>query len=184
MNLGARRIDVSVGKIATRKTWIYKCVVHSSSMCVQVTREYRLEGHRHAPTGQFGGMGSCSTWRGGCDTRLKVGKSKNGGYDREGNQRCKGPHCAESKFDARGLGPNPDMTRGNQIARTDEETFPGICNPFVCQASVLYVGISCSTSGNTIVPSSLGPLQSEFWERVKRYASARSTITDWLLSTN
>ena len=130
VDLGARRIGVPVGKIATRKTWIYECVVRSSSMCVQVAREYRLEGHCHAPTGQFGMQGSCSARRGGCNTRLKVGKSKNGGYDRESNQRCKGPHCAESKFDARRLGPHPDMTRGNQIARTDEGTFPSTCNLF------------------------------------------------------
>ena len=75
-------------------------------MCVQVARECRLEGRLKGRTGQPGDMGACSTWRGGCDTRLRVGKSENGGYDKESNQRCKGPHCAESKFDGRGLGPD------------------------------------------------------------------------------
>lgn len=101
-----------MGKIAARKTWRYESVVRSSSVCVQVAHDYRLEARRHAQTDQFAGMDACWTWRGGCDSRLRVGKSENGGYHGKSNQRCKGPHCAESKFDGRGLGPDadPDLT--------------------------------------------------------------------------
>ena len=114
MNLGARRVSVPMGKIAARKTWRYESVVRSSSVCVQVAHDYRLEARRHAQTDQFAGMGACWTCRGGCDTRLRVGKSENGGYHGESNQRCKGPHCA-------------GLVEGNQNARTNEKVFSALC---------------------------------------------------------
>jgi hypothetical protein len=87
-----------MGKIAARKPWGYESVVRSSSMCVQVARDYRLEARGHGQTGQFGDIGASSGWRSGCDSRLRAGKSEDGVYHSESNQRSKGPHCAESKL--------------------------------------------------------------------------------------
>jgi len=133
-----------MGKIAARKTRRYERVVRCSSMCIQVARNYRVEARHHGHTGQFGDMGACSAWRGGCDTRLRVGKSENGVYHRESNQRCKGPHCAESKFDGRGLGPDQTPGACRKAARMHEQT-KRYYQVFII-SFFLLLGISYSTS--------------------------------------
>ena len=103
VDLGARRVGVTMGKITARKTWRNESIVRRSSICVQVAYDYHLEACHQTSSHAHIGDGSGSTLRHGRDGRLVVGKSESRGYHRQINQRLKGPHDNKSN-----LYPNPN----------------------------------------------------------------------------